>query len=84
MGRQTQASPTFAKQSLTKLFYQVWPNHLWPTPTLAKLSLATTKFGQSKFGQHHLFVFKVVVVVVGWEGRGEEFLRDGALVCTAD
>ena len=73
------------ERSLAVLFFQVWPNHLWPTPTLAKLNLANTNFGQTKFGQittkfgqHHICVSKVgwgsrfgwEVVPVGAEGRG--------------
>ena len=53
---------------------QLWPNHLWPNPSLAKHlrpnpslakhlwpepSLAKTKFGQTKFGQTNHFLPKL-------------------------
>ena len=52
---------------LAKLFYQVWPNYLWPTPTLDKLSLANTNFGQTKF--------QISFLKVG--GRGEGGREEG-------
>ena len=62
VSRRNRALPTLAKRSLAKLFYEVGPNQLWPTPTLAKLSLANTKFGQTIFGEP--------VRVGGGRGRG--------------
>ena len=54
----------FCSQSLAKLFYQVWPNQVWPAPPLAQ-----TKFGQI-FGPLNLGSFWLFAGVGDVEGEG--------------